>query len=124
MTKFWFSGRNQKDEQWPEESYYYGTFAYNTSFYKQNLDILDSAEGWIGSVVDLARFLVHVDGKDVKPDIIDKTHFDTMTTPSEVPNSYNYAKGIVPKLQNTEIANMLKVLGFLFLGTFTQIRPI
>ena len=123
MTKFWFSGGNQKDER-PNESYYYGTNAYNTSFYEQNLDILDSAEGWIGSAVDLARFLVHVDGRDVKPDIIEKTHFDTMTTPSEVPNPYNYAKGIVPILQNTEIANMLKVLGFLFLGTFTQIRPI
>ena len=96
MTKFWFSGGNQKDER-PNESYYYGTYAYNTSFYEQNLDILDSAEGWIGSVVDLARFLVHVDGKDVKPDIIEKTHFDTMTTPSEVsPNPYNYAKGLLP----------------------------
>ena len=113
MTKFWFSGGNQKDER-PNESHYYGYYAYNTSFYEQNLDILDSAEGWIGSAVDLARFLVHVDGRDIKPDIIEKTHFDTMTTPSEVPNPYNYAKGLVPKIQNTEIVTMLKVLGFLF----------
>ena len=105
MTKFWFSGRNQKDEQWPEESYYYGIYAYNTSFYEQNLDILDSAEGWIGSAVDLARFLVCVDGGDIKPDIIDWAHFKTMNTPSEVsPNPYNFAKGLVPEIHNTEIA--------------------
>ena len=30
-----------------------------------------------------------------------------MTTPSEVPNPYNYAKGLVPKIQNTKIVTML-----------------
>ena len=97
MIFFWFSGGNQKDER-PNESYYYGAYAYDTNVYEQNLDILDSAEGWIGSAVDLARFLVCVDGGDIKPDIIDWAHFKTMNTPSEVsPNPYNFAKGIVPK---------------------------
>ena len=100
MIFFWFSGGNQKDER-PDESYYYGAYAYDTSFYDQNLDILDSSEGWIGSAVDLARFLVHVDGRDNKPDILDFGHFDTMTTQSEVsPNPHNFAKGLVPKIQN------------------------
>ena len=45
LTKFWFLGGNQKDER-PNESYYYGTYAYNTSFYEQNLDIL-GAEYWV-----------------------------------------------------------------------------
>ena len=94
MIFFWFSGGNQKDER-PNESYYYGAYAYDTNVYEQNLDILDSAEGWIGSAVDLAHFLVHVDGKNIKPDIFDWFCHDTMTTPSEVsPNPYNFAKGI------------------------------
>ena len=109
----------------PNESHYYGTYAYNTSFYEQNLDILDSAEGWIGTAIDLARFLVHVDGRDVKPDIIEKTLFYTMTTPSEVsPNPYNYAKGLLPKIQNTGIVIIIRFWDSCLLGSFTQIRAI
>ena len=70
------------------ESNYYGDYAYN-----QKLTLGDSSEGWISSVVDLVRFLVHFDGRAAKPDLIKRALFDTMTTPSTL-NS-NYAKGLL-----------------------------
>ena len=56
-----------------------------------NVERMDAHGGWIGSTVDLARFLVHFDGFNSKPDLISKSTFDIMTTPSNV--YQNYAKG-------------------------------
>ena len=78
----------KKDQLVDGESNYYGDYAYN-----QNLKLGDSSEGWISSVVDLVRFLVHFDGRVAKPDLIKSALFDTMTTPSTL-NS-NYAKGLL-----------------------------
>ena len=82
------SGKENKMELFPGESNYYGDDAYN-----QNLTLGDSSEGWISSVVDLIRFLVHFDGRGAKPDLIRSALFDTMTTPSNL--NPNYAKGLL-----------------------------
>ena len=78
---------SDKEKLLPGESNYYGDDAYN-----QNLKLGDSSEGWISSVVDLLRFLVHFDGRGAKPDLIRSAYFDTMTTPSTL--NPNYAKGL------------------------------
>ena len=82
------SGKEDKMELFDGESNYYGDDAYN-----QNLTLGDSSEGWISSVVDLIRFLVHFDGRGAKPDLIRRALFDTMTTPSNL--NPNYAKGLL-----------------------------
>ena len=82
------SGKINKMELFDGEANYYGDDAYN-----QNLKRGDSSEGWISSVVDLLRFLVHFDGRGAKPDLIRSAFFDTMTTPSNL--NPNYAKGLL-----------------------------
>ena len=52
---------------------------------------MDAHGGWISSSVDLARFLVHFDGSSSKPDLISRSTYETMITPSSVFN--RYAKG-------------------------------
>ena len=57
---------------------------------------MDSSEGWISSVFDLVRFLVHFDGGGVKTDLIKGSQYDIMVKPSEVePNKYKFAKGLM-----------------------------
>ena len=82
------SGKEDKIKLFDGESNYYGDDAYN-----QNLKLGDSSEGWISSVVDLLRFLVHFDGRGTKKDLIKSALFDTMTTPSSL--NPNYAKGLL-----------------------------
>ena len=43
--------------------------------------------------MDLARFLVHFDGFESKPDLISKATYDLMTTPSNCANCQYWAKG-------------------------------
>ena len=79
-----------------DEAHYYGEHAYD-----QELQILDSSEGWVSSAIDLLRFLIHVDGYHIKPDIIDVNSIGIMTSPSDVnPNPYNFAKGHLLTLIN------------------------
>ena len=56
-----------------------------------NIKRRDSVGAWIGSTIDLARFLVRFDGFDSKPDLISKSTFDIMMTPSNA--NPKYAKG-------------------------------
>ena len=78
------------------ESTYYGQYVDDKTQLHQRLDIMDSSEGWISSVFDLVRFLVHFDGGGVKTDLIKGSQFDIMVEPSEVnPNKYNFAKGLM-----------------------------
>ena len=79
---------SDKEKLFDGESNYYGDDAYN-----QNLKLGDSSEGWISSVVDLLRFLVHFDGRGTKKDLIKSALFETMTTPSSL--NPNYAKGLL-----------------------------
>ena len=88
-----FSGNGTKKQG---ESTYYGQYVDDKTQLHQRLDIMDSSEGWISSVFDLVRFLVHFDGGGVKTDLIKGSQYDIMVEPSEVdPNPYKFAKGLM-----------------------------
>ena len=88
-----FSGNGTKKQG---ESTYYGQYVDDQTQLHQRLDIMDSSEGWISSVFDLVRFLVHFDGGGVKTDLIKGSQYDIMVKPSEVdPNPYKFAKGLM-----------------------------
>ena len=96
------------------ESTYYGQYVDDKTQLHQRLDIMDSSEGWISSVFDLVRFLVHFDGGGVKTDLIKGSLYDIMVEPSEVdPNPYKFAKGLMLTLALkyffSFIVNYLKV---------------
>jgi CubicO group peptidase (beta-lactamase class C family) len=55
--------------------------------YNLNLTRMDSHGGWIATPIDLARFIVRVDGSAAKPDILTAADITTLVTPSAV-NSY------------------------------------
>ena len=76
--------------RWNEASYYGSGSSY---WNWDHLERADSVGGWIASTVDLARFLVHFDGFDSKPDLISKATYNLMTTPGNCGNCQNYAKG-------------------------------
>ena len=82
-------GRSKKSEKsWNEVTYYDN---YSPYYPNMNVERMDAHGGWISSSIDLARFLVHFDGSSSKPDLISKSTYDLMTTPS-FPDSY-YSKG-------------------------------
>ena len=88
-----FSGNDAKKQG---ESAYYGQYVDDQTQLHQHLDIMDSSEGWISSVFDLVRFLVHFDGGGLKTDLIKGSQYDIMVEPSEVePNPYKFAKGLM-----------------------------
>ena len=88
-----FSGSGTKKQG---ESTYYGQYVDDQTQLHQHLDIMDSSGGWISSVFDLVRFLVHFDGGGVKTDLIKGSQYDIMVEPSEVdPNPYKFAKGLM-----------------------------
>ena len=83
-------GRSKKSEKnWNEVTYYADN--YSPYYPNMNVERMDADGGWISSSVDLARFLVHFDGSSSKPDLISKSTYDLMTTPSSVQKFY--AKG-------------------------------
>ena len=93
IVRFFFSGSGTRKQG---ESEYYGEYVDDQTQLHQHLDIMDSAEGWISSVFDLVRFLVHFDGGSVKTDLIKGSQYDIMVEPSEVdPNPYKFAKGLM-----------------------------
>jgi CubicO group peptidase (beta-lactamase class C family) len=59
--------------------------------YDMQVRRMDSHGGWIGSAIDLARFVVRVDGFSTKADLLSPASITTMTTPSAT--DPNYAKG-------------------------------
>jgi CubicO group peptidase (beta-lactamase class C family) len=63
----------------PREVKYYPADAYNL-----NVTRFDSHGGWIASPIDLARFLVRVDGSSTKPDILSTTSRNEMLTASHI----------------------------------------
>jgi len=84
-------GRNEKSEAYPNEVTYYSSSPWSPYYPGLNLERLDASGGWVASAVDLARFLVHFDGSDSSPDLISKSTYDLMVSPSSA-NQY-YAKG-------------------------------
>ncbi len=68
-------GANSPAQRKPREVKYYPADAYNL-----NVTRFDSHGGWVASPVDLARFLVRVDGSTAKPDIISTASRSEMLT--------------------------------------------
>jgi len=86
--------------KWSEKSLYEVTYydnngetthTYYPSRYFYNRRRADAQGGWISSSVDLARFLVHFDGSSSEPDLLSRSTYETMITPSSVYKYY--AKG-------------------------------
>ncbi len=72
-----------------DEVRYYGQNGENP--YNMNIRRMDSHGGWIGTPIDLVRFLIHVDGFNSTPNILSLKTIKTMTTPSAA--NPNYACG-------------------------------
>lgn len=86
MTSLDLTGNTLKERK-PLEVIYYDQTGYDP--YGFNFRRMDSHGGWISTSEDLARFLVHVDGFQTKPDILNPDSIKVMTKPT---NS-GYAKG-------------------------------
>ena len=75
---------NSEAQRKPREVKYYPTDAYNL-----NVTRFDSHGGWLASSIDIARFLVRVDGSPAKPDILSKQSYTEMMTASHVKDKNN-----------------------------------
>jgi CubicO group peptidase (beta-lactamase class C family) len=73
-------------QRYPDEVNYYPSYG------DSKIPLYDSFGGWVGTPIDLMRFVAHIDGIPGKPDIILPTTLSTMYTRSFVPNS-PFAKG-------------------------------
>ena len=85
ITRLYVARDKATDKRYNEVTYYGG------NPYDMKVKRMDAHGGWLGSAVDLAKFLVRVDGKTGKKDIISKASYDKMMEPSSA-NS-GYAKG-------------------------------
>ena len=90
-----FVSGDTKAQKRSNEMVYYGQNGENP--YGMKVKRMDSHGGWAASTIDLMRFMVRVDGKPKKKDIISTSSFNTMTSKSSyggsVVNSSNYGKG-------------------------------
>jgi len=75
---------NSEAQRKPREVKYYPADAYTL-----NVTRFDSHGGWLASPIDIARFLVHVDGLPTQPDIISKQSYTAMMTASHVKDKNN-----------------------------------
>ena len=101
-----------------EKVKYEVTYYDNNSPYYPNLNVerMDAHGGWISSSVDLARFLVHFDGLSSKPDLISRSTYDLMVTPSS--QNDHYAKGwSVNSLHNIWHTGSLPGTGSMFFSS-------
>ncbi len=81
-----YVAKDKASEKRYNEVTYYGSNPYGMKVKR-----MDAHGGWLGSAVDLAKFMVRVDGKPKKKDIISKASYDKMMETSSA-NS-GYAKG-------------------------------
>lgn len=79
-------GGNTLKDRLTNEVKYYGQSGADP--YAYNISRMDSHGGWIASATDLARFLVYVDGFNVRPDIITAATEKTMLTVSSANSAY------------------------------------
>jgi len=82
-------GGNTLAAKKPNEVVYYGQDGENPYVY--NITRMDAHGGWIANPSDLLNFVFCVDGFATKPDIINATSINIMTTPSAA--NKNYACG-------------------------------
>lgn len=85
IKNMYIAGDKKSNKRYNEVTYY-GSNAYNMKVKR-----MDAHGGWLGSAIDLSRFLTKTDGKNTHPDIIKKASYNTMITPSTASNKY--AKG-------------------------------
>jgi CubicO group peptidase (beta-lactamase class C family) len=82
-------GGNNRAQRKPNEVAYYDQ--HDDIAYAMNVSRMDAHGGWLASAVDIARFIVRVDGRATKPDVLQAGTITTMTTGS-TPNP-RYASG-------------------------------
>jgi len=93
-----FIAGNKRKDQRKNEMAYYGQGG-DDPYNKYNTKRMDSHGGWCASVIDLSRFIVRVDGKPGKKDILPKSAVISMmkkgsySTSSSVLSKGSYAKG-------------------------------
>ena len=79
------AGDKESQRRWNEVKYF------DKNAYGMKVRRMDAHGGWLGSALDLMRFIVRVDGSPSKPDLIDRSTFNLMTTGSNA--NMNYGKG-------------------------------
>lgn len=93
---------NTLADRLPNEVHYYPGPGSTQNPYALLVSRMDAHGGWIASPTDLVRFLVHVDGFPMPPDILTSSSITTMVTPTTAktcakpgttPQPANYAKG-------------------------------
>ena len=78
--------RNKKKDKLYNEATYHHSEAY-----VRNIRRMAAHGGWVASAIDLAKFLVRVDGRSGKKDVVSKYGYLKMISPTKVNN--NYGKG-------------------------------
>lgn len=90
ITEMYVAGNDKKDRRYREVKYY----SENGNAYNNDVKLMDSHGGWIGSSVDLMRFVVRIDGDPSKKDILNEDSTTSMFTPHTIDGKEgNYAKG-------------------------------
>lgn len=85
ITTMRIASNKKKDKVYNEATYHHD------NAYENNTNRMDAHGGWIASSIDLAKFLVRVDGRGGKKDIISKGSYIEMLKPCSVESGY--AKG-------------------------------
>lgn len=96
LAKNLLEDKYEREAEYPPSGYQnlsvYGTGELLPSEYGSwNIEAFDAHGGWIATASDLIRILVAVDKFNTKPDILQPSTIDIMTTPSA--NASYYAKG-------------------------------
>jgi CubicO group peptidase (beta-lactamase class C family) len=85
-------GGNTREQRKPGEVIYYGQN--NEDPYMYNISRMDAHGGWIASAIDMARFLLHVDGFPNPPDVLRDSSITAMTTGSAANPGYALGWGV------------------------------
>lgn len=109
-------GHTRESERADGEVHYHGSDLVNSVFPNGGLvsrpyggfylEAMDAHGGWIGSSIDLMRFMTHVDGRDSIADILEEGTLRTMTARPQVPHwqgkDFYYALGwtVRPQSEN------------------------
>ncbi|WP_053002455.1 serine hydrolase [Kordia jejudonensis] len=118
-------GANEKKKRKYKEVIYYS----NGNPYALQMQRMDSHGGWIGSAIDLMRFMVRVDKQSSKKDILKSSTITTMTTGSSANGGYakgwsvngnNWAHGGSMSGTGTYMKKMSNGVSYVFLTNFSK----
>ena len=85
ITNMQLARNKKKDKLYNEATYHH------SEAYVRNIRRMAAHGGWVASAIDLAKFLVRVDGRSGKKDVVSKYGYLKMISPTKVNN--NYGKG-------------------------------